>query len=210
MTVMALPSEERFVLYDLDWEFYESLLARLDNRPVFVTYDHGTLELMSPSQKHDKSSRLICRMIWVLAEEMNLPISSAGSTTLKRQDLRVALEADECFYIQNESRVRGKDEIELPADPPPDLAVEVEITQRLKGRLSIYAELGVPELWRYRDGTLSIHVLRADGAYEQAARSPTFPQAPLDELARFVEAGRMQNETEWIKVFRAWVRRLRA
>src|SRR5262249_51952791 len=138
MTVVAppisIPSEQRFVLYDVDWEFYEHLLEQLDNRHVFVTYDRGALELMSPSRKHDTSGRLLFVIVHVIAEELNLPIASCGSTTFKRKRLKRGLEPDECFYIENELRVRGMREIDLSKDPPPDLAIEVEITHRVLDR----------------------------------------------------------------------------
>jgi Uma2 family endonuclease len=208
MTLAAPPAEDRFVLYDVDWDFYESLLERLQDRHVFATYDHGTLELMSPSYKHDKTARLLCRLIWELAEEMDLPISSAGTTTLRHKDKKVGLEPDECFYLKNEPVVRGKDEIDLLTDPPPDLAVEVEISRRLGTRKDLYAELGIPELWQYRDGEIVISLLGEDRRYTQVSRSPSFPQIPMEEIARFIETGRNSDGTTWIRSFRVWLREL--
>ena len=52
--------------------------------------------------------------------------------TCDRQDLARGLEPDQCYYIQNEGKVWGKDHIDLQIDPPPDLAIEIDITSSSK------------------------------------------------------------------------------
>lgn len=199
-------SHEHFVFYDVDWAFYDSVLRRLEDRRVFVTFDHGSLEIMSPSRKHGKCGRVLGLMINILADELDLPLDGGGSTTYRRQDLERGLEPDECFYIQNEARIRGKQEIDLSIDPPPDLAVEVEISRRLLDRRAIYATMGVPELWCHDGVSLRILVLDSDGKYVQADRSPNFPALPTAEVDRFVQLAWEVNETAWGRAFRAWVR----
>src|SRR5207248_5409431 len=125
MTITTeLSSEQRFLLEDADWQLYESLLQRVGHRHIFIRYDHGRLELMSPSFKHDRRGRAICILSNVLAEELNIPIQGGGSTTFRRQDLDQGLEPDECFYVKNVEHIRERDEINLSVDPPPDLALE--------------------------------------------------------------------------------------
>ena len=98
--------------------------------------------------------------------------------------------------------MRDKKVIDLAVDPPPDLAIEVEVSRRLGERQSIYLELGVPEVWRYTNGTIVVLLKREGGDYQPADRSPTFPQLSPQELAGFVAAGLGQDESLWIKAFR--------
>jgi Uma2 family endonuclease len=146
----------RFLLYDVDWRFYESILKKVEDRHVFVTYNKGSLELMSPSWEHDKSAEILGLIIRLLAEAQELPVTGGASTTFRRKDLEAALEPDRCFYIKNEHRIRGKKRIDLRRDPPSDLAIEIKISRRLLDRESIYAALGVPELWRYDRKSLRV------------------------------------------------------
>ena len=55
---------------------------------------------------------------------------------------------DQCYYIQYERAVRGKGDIDLIVDTPPDLAIEIDNTSSSLNRMAIYAALGVPEVWR--------------------------------------------------------------
>ena len=113
--------------------------------------------MMSPSFEHDAAGEMLALFIRTLAQEVKLPIKGAGSTTFRRQDLERGLEPDRCFYIRDEARIRGIRQLDLRRDPPPDLAIEVEISHRLLNRVGIYAALGVAELWRYDGKRLQIH-----------------------------------------------------
>lgn len=199
---------QRFLLQGVSWEAYDELLKLLGDQPVRLTFDRGSLELMSPSYRHENSSRLLGRFVEVLTEEFDLDMSSAGSTTFRRQDLDRGLEADEGFYIASEPLIRGKSEIDLDTDPPPDLTIEADITRSSLDRMSIYAALKVPEVWRYDGSSLTVHHLGADGRYHCADRSLSFPKLPVGELTRFLDLRTTQSETMIIKAFRAWVRGL--
>ena len=116
------------------------------------------------------------------------------------------LEPDEAFYIQNEARVRGKFEMDLEVDPPPDLAVEIDITSSSVDREGIYAAIGVPEIWRFDGDSLRIFQLRPDGTYEPTEVSPSFPFLPIAEFAAFIDPLPDEDQTSWSKRFRDWVR----
>jgi len=197
----------RLILYDISWKTYEDLLSALAEQHLFLTYDDGTLEIMSPLPKHDRAGRLLARLIHVYTEERNIPIASFGMTTWRRKDRKKGLEADECFYVAHEPRVRGRDDISLPKDPPPDLAIEVDITRSTLDKQKVYASLGFPEVWRYEDERLSVRVLRARGKYSVVAKSPSFPDLPLGEVERFMPLRHSMGETELVRAFRQWVRK---
>lgn len=126
--------------------------------------------------------------------------------TCDRADLERGLEPDECFYLTNEPLVRSKDEIDLETDPPPDLAVEVDITRSSLKRLPIYAAIRVPEVWRYDGQVLTIHQLGADGKYAVAERSRYFAFVTGPDLARFLNQRTQIDENSLIRTFRDWVR----
>ena len=198
---------QRFVFEQADWLLYEHIGRTLQDQHVFVTYYKGRLEVVTVSYLHERIIALIVMLIRVLAEETETPLASAGMTTLRRKDLAEAIEPDASFYTVNESRMRGKKEIDLSVDPPPDLAVEVEATSRLGARKSIYRDLGVAEVWQYGAGGLTILSKRGDH-YEAAERSPTFPQISPQEIFQIVTSGLDKDETKLAKSFRQRVRDL--
>ena len=199
-------SEQRVVLRNISWQTFETMLAEMGNdRASRLAYDRGTLEIMTPLLPHEYWNRLIERLIFVLGEELNLEILPAGSTTLKREDLRRGAEPDSSYYIENEARVRNKIAIDLNNDPPPDLVVEVDLTSSSLDRFQIYASLGVPELWRYDEGVLNIYQLQQE-EYVECNNSPTFAQLPLIEIPRFLEESQRIGVMGMTLNFRHWVR----
>src|SRR5688572_18660481 len=111
-TTSTRPPGERFLLRGMSWEFYEHLLEELDNRPIRVTYDRGALELMSPSYRHEGSAEILGQLVRLLAEELEVPIKGAGSTTLRRESVERGLEPDKCFYIAHVADILGKEELD--------------------------------------------------------------------------------------------------
>jgi Uma2 family endonuclease len=140
-----------------------------------------------------------------LTEELRNPIDGGGSTTFKSELLKKGLEPDECYWVANEPRVRGKDEFVWGQDPPPDLAVEVEITRSALPRFDIYASLGIPEVWRWKKDRLVFHEL-FEGDYREIQKSRSFPFLGPEPLTRFLLEAHMTDVTTWILKFRAWVR----
>ncbi len=209
-TASTRPLRGRVLLRGVSWKSYESLLRDYDHGGVFLTYYRGVLEIMSPKYRHDKGSRLLMVMVHELGVGLNCEFTSAGSTTLRRRDLKVGLEPDEAFYFRNESKIRGKTDIDLTVDPPPDLAIEVELSRRLGARRNIYAILGIGELWRWSEDGLVVSLLDKERKYVVTERSPTFPQVDLADIERFVRLGFKENQTTWTRKIRKWIETLAA
>ncbi len=194
------------VLRGISWSTYQGLMHDLEAEPAKrLTYDQGTLEIMVPSAPHERYKRCLGRLVEVVTEETNTEIASLGSTTSSREDLQKGLEADECFYIQNEARIRGKTVIDLTTDPPPDLVIEVDIKSSSLNRLAIYAALGIPEVWRYDGEALMIYRLRGEDYHPQES-SEVLPLLQRSDIVRFMQATKTTGETTWIREFRHWVR----
>jgi Uma2 family endonuclease len=138
--------------------------------------------------------------------ELDIPMKSGGSTTFRRREMRRGLEPDECYWIHNEPAVRGKRQHDFRHDPPPDLAIEVEISRSALDRPSIYASLRVPEIWRLVRGTVQVNLLQEDGQYAVSETSRAFPFLPVGQLSRFLEIDETTDETTWLRTFVQWVR----
>jgi Uma2 family endonuclease len=200
-----LEPESRVVLHGVGWEGYETMLKLVGDRPVRLTYDRGDLELMVPSLDHERYKSLLGRLIETLTLELDLPCDAAGSTTWRKQLEDRGLEPDECYYLANAERVVGR-KVDLSVDPPPDLAIEIEISRSALDRLGIYAALGVPEVWRFDGEALRVEQLQADGTYQEVAVSPSFPFLPLNEVIRWLRRAETMGQTPWLRQFREWVR----
>lgn len=198
---------QRLLLHDVPWTRYERLLRALDDRHLRLTYDRGTLEIMTLSHEHEGTSYLLGRFVDVMTEEADLPVKAGRSTTFRRRKKEKGLEPDNCYWIANEKKVRGKKKIDLKVDPPPDLGLETDITHSSLDRLSIYAALGVPEVWRFDGKHLVFLILGPSGKYSEADASPTFPFLQPQILLRFLGMAASQDENTVVKSFRVWVRK---
>jgi Uma2 family endonuclease len=204
--VEQLTAGSSVIFDDVPWSEYEQLLDDLGERyPVRVTYDRGRLEIMSPSSKHEKFPDLILLIASNLALELGYGFESFGSTTFRRKSLRQGAEPDTCFYVHNAGSIIGKDEIDLDIDPPPDVVVEVEVTRTIRGKLDLYARLGVPEIWRYDGERLRFYHL-IDRSYIEQSSSLAFPILTVDILARFLDQSKTEGQSATLRSFREWVR----
>jgi len=192
----------------VSWAFYQSTLKQIGDRPLRVTFFDGRMEIMSPLPKHEKAKKAIARLIEAMSEELEIPIAPFGSTTFQRENQLSGLEPDECYYIQNEARVRDMDRFDPAVYPPPDLAVEVDVVNRSVAREPIYARLGVPEIWRHHRSGLVVRVLTGAGAYADHATSLAFPLLPMDQFTAFVERMLAGKQNDTLRDFRRWVREL--
>jgi Uma2 family endonuclease len=196
--------ETRFMLWDIGWSGYETMLALVGDGHVRLSYDQGDLELISPSQSHERFKKTFGRFVEVNAMELRIRCEPGGSTTWRREDLDRGLEPDECYYIANAGLVAGR-EADLSADPPPDLAIELVLSPSRLDRMRIYAGLGIPEVWRFNGETLRFHVLGADGTYTTRDNSRGFPFLTPAEVLQWVLKTRGMDHTEWACELQAWV-----
>jgi Uma2 family endonuclease len=206
-TPTILPEgEHRIVLRGVGWRGYQSLRKIVGDRPVRLTYDRGDVELMSPQPRHERKKSLLGQFVRILARELRLPVMPMGSTTFNSRDLDRGIEADESFYLGDLERIRDADHIDLEIDPPPDLAIEIEITRSALDRMGIYSALRVPEIWRFNGRTLRVMLRQDDGSYRQSPTSAAFPDVPVSQLARFATREGSRDENAVVDEFVAWVR----
>ena len=186
-TEVDLPPGGDVVLRHQTWSDYEALLAsRRDKAGIKIYFDAQTREIriMAPSAAHGKRSDTLSDLVKFLLRSQGQDWESFDPITLKRFEQK-GLEPDSCFYIQNRKAILGKATIDLAIDPPPDLAIEVDLTSLTKAEN--YQAIGVPELWIYRNRVLSIYLF--DGQqYRECDRSSIFSQVPVKQwIPKYVE-----------------------
>jgi Uma2 family endonuclease len=193
-------------LQGITWQTYQSLVQEVESQPAKrLTYDNGMLEIFMPLPPHETYKRLLGRLVEIVTEEMSLEIRSLSASTWSRKDLLKGVEADECYYIQNEAAVRGKMKIDLAIDPPPDLAIEIDISNPSLPRLPIYAALGVPEVWQF-DGERVKFLKLVAGEYATQSQSQALPMVTVEVAQELLIQAQKMGETSWAKAVRQWAK----
>ena len=170
---IVLERGQNLLLKNIGWQQFKTLLGELgESRATRLSYSHGILEIMSPLTVHEFSKRILGDFVEALLEEQEIEYWPLGSTTFENEKMEQAVEPDECFFIQNEAKVRGKKRIDLTRDPPPDLVIEIDITSHT--RLKNYERLGVPEFWKFDGEKLEIYLYK-EGHYISSENSSIFP-----------------------------------
>lgn len=197
----------RIVLHDVPWSHYETLLDLFKDRPLRLTYDRGTLEIMSPSSLHEWYKEVFANLVRSLAGGLKIDYVSFGSMRCKSELLAKGVEPDACFLIASYRPNIKWREYDPVAGPSPDLVIEIDLTSGSGFRLKTYAAMKVSEVWLFDGVDLTALVLR-DDAYVPVDRSPAFPLAPLDRLASFVRDFEDGSERVWMDKVRAWAETL--
>jgi Uma2 family endonuclease len=197
---------QRVILKNISWDDFEQILAELgDRRASRLAYYKGILEIMVPLAGHEDGKEIIGDLVKVILEELEIEFRSLGSTTFKQRNMNAGVEPDACFYIQNEVEIRGKERIDLNFDPPPDLAIEIDLTRDSDIKKNSYAALGVPELWIYDGRSLKIYSLQ-ERQYVATEHGQIFPDLPIVEIVpQYVTRSRVEGRNVAIKAFRRWV-----
>ena len=174
---IQLDPGSRLELHDISWEEFEAIQDATDERPsIRVAYCDGTLELVSPLPAHERPHRIIAYIVTAILDAQDRDWEDFGSSTLRQKPKTAGVEADTALYIQNAERVRDCMRLDLEKDPPPDLAIESDLTS--KTTFEAYKRLQIPELWVYEAGELQINLLR-DGEYVRSQQSLVFPEPIL-------------------------------
>ena len=175
---MRLAPGSAVTIPNVNWQEFESILAELgEKRAARLAYSQGTLEIMLPLPEHEKPKDIISDIVKLFLKATGRRYEPFGSTTFKKEGA-AGVEPDACLYIQNYQQMIGRRRLK-PDDPPPDLAIESDVTS--KTTLDAYQGIGVPEVWVYDSGKLTLYVLR-EGNYILSDISPTFPEIPITQV----------------------------
>jgi Uma2 family endonuclease len=177
---LRLEPGQKVTLEPVTWEEFEHILAELgESRSSRIAYANQILEIMAPLPEHERSKILLADLVKALLKFHKRSWEPLGSTTFKSQSMTAGIEPDECFYIENYKAVIGKNRLDLTVDPPPDLALETDLTS--KTELDAYEALKVPELWIYKNSNLKIYLLQ-QGKYVESQTSQTFTGIEVIEI----------------------------
>lgn len=189
----------------LSWPHYQLLLTELgDDRPTRLAYHQGALEVRMPGKLHEIVNRLLSKIVFALAEELGLDLVDLGSMTWNREDLDQGIEPDSCFYVHHAALVQGLNP-DIPPNLPPDLAIEVDIARGSGHKRPIYQALGVPELWVYSDGRVSIFDLRGSQA-QLVEYSLAFPTIAAEQIQAWVHLREQGTDLRVIQAVRGFCR----
>jgi Uma2 family endonuclease len=196
---------QHLVLSPADWEMYEKMLEVVGERHIRVTFDGESLEVMTLSAPHEFYKTLFGRLFDILTSELDIPIKAFGSTTFRRRAKQRGLEPDQCYYMASIARI-GDWRTLGPKGPVPDLAIEIDVTRSSLDRLSVYAGLGVPEVWRFDGNSVEAHVLK-EGCYQRGQRSAALPFVPIVEIPALIHRGaQTRDDRALLQLLREWVR----
>ena len=206
MPTTVAPPEQRLLLHNISWETYERLLAEsVDNCGTRFTYDEGNLEIMVVSIGHETPNRILALIAEMTAEETGRDFHLAGSTTFKRKDLAKGFEPDSSFYFRDAEAVRGKIEIDLASDPPPELVIEVDITSSSLDRFPIFAAVGVQEIWRFDGERVHFHTLEGNN-WRRIEASLVLPPMTAAQATVFLDRERQTKKNVWLHALHEWIR----
>lgn len=194
----TLEKTQAIVLQNISWNSYKLISDALqDETPAHFTFDRGKLEIIVLSLKHENLKKILAMLFERLSESLEIEIFAGGSTTFQREDLERGFEPDECYYIQNAEYMRGRDEVNLDFDPPPDLTIEIDVKHSSLNRMSIFAAIGIPEVWRYDGAKLIIYLLK-NKEYKFSETSLAIPLAESRRLSELIEAGKIASRKEFL------------
>jgi Uma2 family endonuclease len=187
-TIASEEDERRVLLYDVPWSTYIALADSIDSRSARLTYCEGQLEIMTTSDAHEISKKVIARLLELFCLERDIPLFSYGMTTIRKKRKKRGVEPDEWY-------TRGARKF-----PPADVAIEVVVSNPLLDKLDVYRKLAVREVWvyHYKRHAFELHALRGD-QYESIPASEIFPEVDFSRILHYV---READQHAALKAFR--------
>jgi len=202
--------EQQFVIPGVRWDAYVTINEALDNRrnPRMIYYE-GRLTFMGRSRIHERLAEFLGHLVLAVASYSQLECEPSGEATYRRRQKEAGLEGDRTFHFgANAERMRGIQNYDFDEDPPPDLAIEVEVTNPADDAIAAWGRLGVPEVWRYdaASSTCSFWNRRDDGTYEQVTRSLFLPMLDPSDVVDQIRRAQEVGTSKWYRQLEDWVR----
>ena len=215
-TVAVSPNEPKIdaadqcvVMHNVGWNGYLHVLRACGEkgRPIIVYLD-GDVSLMSPAYPHEFLKKRLGELVVEVTVGLDIPCTPAGETTFRRRAKNAGAQPDESFYLAHESLIRGKgrENLHLRRDPPPDLVIEAVNTHEADAAVEVWRRFRVPEVWVCDVDSLQILALQRTRQYVEVAQSVSFPFLTAAEILEWASRPQTGSETDWIKALRAWVR----
>ncbi len=207
--VSQLPEDASVTFQDVSWDEYEELLEQVGEAPgLRLSYDNGSLHVMTISSEHEKISEFISSLVGIIRLRLRINILGFGSATMRKRKVRKGKEPDACFYVQTAPLIGNRIQLDFETDPPPDVAVEIDVHHDSRPSFPTYAALGVPEIWRYDGQEMTIYCLSEgnDGRqYVEVDTSSSLPILTAQLLTEMIERLRRDGELSALLAFDEWL-----
>lgn len=204
------PSEQRLELGGMNWERYIRVADAVpDHAGARMTYLDGSLTFVTTSRRHDALSECLSDLVKIVAVGIGVNWAVAGRATFRREDKRTGVEGDQTFYFgAHASRMRGNINVDLKTQPPPDLAIEVEVSNPAEMSILAWSRIGVPEVWWFHvdSWTLTFLALQEDGTYLPVTRSLALPTLTPEDVADQLRRSEEMDTSPWYQALSTWVR----
>lgn len=203
----VLVGEQRVLINGISYEFYKQFCDEIGEQPIRLSYSDDCLEIMNTHLPHEFYKKILAKLVEAIFFERDMRIRSGGMITIQHDAIKKGFEPDECWWIAHEPEIRGKSKLDFRSDPPPDLAIEIEMSRSLVGRIGIYAAIGIPEVWRFNGKQLRFCLLSSEGKYEDSESSLAFPFLKTADLMPYLgPIDDPMDETSRVKGFVKWLR----
>lgn len=199
------PEGHRVLFSGISWETYERLSMEIEQsgRKCKITYDSGEMEVEMPTRLHEMIIEFVREMLTDYCKAKGIAYMPTGATTWRRRLKEKGLEADASFYIQRMEEAEAAADENLDLCPPPDLAIETEVTLPLLPKLPVYAGIGIPELWHIK-GDFTTRILRLDERerYQPIEQSTAIPFFTPAIIQHWLERRAKGKHFETLQQFR--------
>lgn len=207
--VSQLPDDASITFNDVSWDEYEELLEQVgETRGLRISYDNGSLQIMTISAEHEKYAFFINSLIAGIRLRLRMNILAFGSATMRKPKRSAGHEPDACFYVQTAALIGNRIQLDFETDPPPDIVVEIDVHHDSRSRFRVYAALGVPEIWRYDGQAMTVYHLSEEGGeqrYVTGDTSAALPMLSASLLTEMIERMRRDGELNALLAFDEWL-----
>lgn len=210
--VAQLPEDASVTFHDVSWDEYEELLEQVGEAPgLRVSYDNGSLHVMTISAEHEKYALFINSLIAGIRLRLRLNILAFGSATMRKRRRSKGNEPDACFYVQTAPLIGNRFQLDFETDPPPDIVVEIDVHHDSRPRFRVYEALGVPEIWRYNGKAMTIYQFvkaaqeSEPSAYVERDTSIALPMLTAHVLTEMLDRMRRDGELSALLAFDEWL-----
>ena len=181
------------------WQDYERMVLQLGDRSIpRIKYRPGEILLMAPLPEHGRDASLLGLVAITLLDHLNRTYDSFTPITMNLPPIS-GIEPDYCFYIENWRAAVGKNRIDWQNDPPPDLAIEIDVTSYTD--INDYLPYKVPEVWLLKNKRLLVY--RLQGENYVITESIYFPNVPeiVQQCLQIASEQTTSEAIRWLRNF---------
>ena len=203
---------QRIEIYGVSWECYVTINDALSERSgLKMIFCDGTLTMLKRSRAHLWYAGRLCELAVAVASGVRILWESAGGATFRRKDVNAGLEGDRTLYFGKHAELmKGPRDIDLAVQPPPDLAIEVDVSYTAGAAMAAWGRLGVPEVWRFGPASdeFGFWLRRGDGSYVSSEHGLAIPVLTIEDVVAQMRLAERIGASAWYGQLDDWVRKV--